>query len=177
MSQTATLYRISKNIFNQLNQIDKNQRFNLESAKSYYDFQGSFLGLEYILYKNQNNSDTELLSEIFNPKKYLGEEKSITSTPEEYFELLENGLIIPYIDQSTITKLNDFLEKISITEIQSKYDAKELNKNGIYPEIWQNDNSINMAYNLNHILEDFQELKKIIQESAKENDYIVVYIG
>jgi hypothetical protein len=177
MSQSATLYRISKDTFNQLDKPDNKQKFDINSAKSYSIFQGSFMALEYILSKGQNNSITELVNEIFNPKLALGGQIFESLTPEEQFEFYESGLFIPYLDTSTISQLNDFISEILSLDISSKYDAKELNDNGIYPRVWHNDISPDQAYNERQILEDFEELKNIIKQADTEKDYIFVFVG
>jgi hypothetical protein len=135
------------------------------------------MALEYILSKGQNNSTTELVNEIFNPKHSLGGQNFESLTPKEQFEFYESGLFIPYLDISTISKLNDFLTNISQTDVSSKYNTNELNNNGIYPEVWHNDNSPDQAYNERHILEDLEELKTIIKKADTEKDYIFVFVG
>jgi hypothetical protein len=177
MSQSATLYRVSKDIFKLLDKPGNKQKFDIDSAKGHALFQGSFIGLEYILSKGQDNSTTELISEIFNPKQSLGGQGLESLTPEEQFEFYESGLFIPYLDLSTISKLNDFIGNVSHTDLRSKYDAAELNNNGIYPEVWHNDNSPDQAYNERHILEDFEELKTIIKQADMDKDYIFVFVG
>ncbi|GAB2843265.1 DUF1877 family protein [Ferruginibacter profundus] len=177
MSQSATLYRISQDTFKQLDKPDNKQKFDINSAKSYSIFQGSFMALEYILSKGQSNSTTELVNEIFNPTHSLGEHFFESLTPEEQFEFYESGLFIQYLDKSTISQLNVLIAKISSLEISSKYNAKELNNNGIYPRVWHNDNSPDQAYNERHILEDFEELKNIIKQADAEQDYIFVFVG
>ena len=177
MSQSATLYRISQDIFKELDKPDNKQKFDINSAKSYSIFQGSFMALEYILSKGQDDSTTELVNEIFNPKNSLGGQELESLAPEEQFEFYESGLYIPYLDTSTISKLHDFIVNISQTDIQSKYDSKELNDDGIYPQVWHNDNSPDQAYNERHILEDFEELKSIITQANAERDYIFVFVG
>ena len=177
MSQSATLYRISQDTFKQLDKPDNKQKFDINTAKSYSIFQGSFMALEYILSKGQSNSTTELVTEIFNPKHSLGEHFFENLTPEEQFEFYESGLFIPYLDTSIISQLNDFIARIPSLDISSKYGAKELNDNGIYPEVWHYDNSPDQAYNERHILEDFEELKNIIKQADAEQDYIFVFVG
>jgi hypothetical protein len=177
MSQSATLYRISTDSFKMLDEPDNKQKFKINSAKSYSIFQGSFMALEYILSKGQNNSTTQLVNEIFNPRQSLGRQTIETLTPEEQFEFYESGFFIPYLDISTISKLNVFLTNTSQRDISSKYDANELNDNGIYPEVWHNDNSPNLSYNQRHIMEDLEELKQIINKADIEQDYIFVFIG
>lgn len=177
MSQSATLYRISQAIFTQLESPNDKPKFEINTAKSYVTFQGSFMGLEYVLSKGQDVSTTALVSEIFNPTQSLGGQEFESLTPEEQFEFYESGLFIPYLDTLIISKLNDFISNVSQTDISSKYDAEELNENRIYPEVWHNDNSADKAYNERHILEGLEELKKIIREANMENDYILVFIG
>jgi hypothetical protein len=177
MSQSATLYRISQDTFKQLDKPDNKQKFDINSAKSYSIFQGSFMALEYILSKGQSNSTTELVTEIFNPKHSLGERFFESLSPEEQLEFYESGLFIPYLNPSTISQLNDLIEKIPSLNISSKYNAKELNDNGIYPRVWHNDNSPDQAYNERQVLEDFEELKTLIKQASTEQDYIFVFVG
>ena len=177
MSQSATLYRVSQEMFEELSKSENKQKFNINSVKSYSIFQGSFMGLEYILSKGQDNSTIELVSEIFNPKAILGRQNFEKLTPEEQFEFYKSGLLIPYLPASTITRLNDFLSEIPESDIRLKYDSSELNDNGIYPEVWQNDNSPDLAYTEQHIVKDFKEIKKIIKQANTECDYIFVFIG
>jgi len=177
MSQSATLYRISQDIFNQLDKPNNKQKFDRHSAKSYSIFQGTFMGLEYVLSKGQDNSTTELINEIFNPKLSLGGQDFENLTPEQQFEFYESELFIPYLGKSTISKLNDFFSNISLTDIRAKYNAKELNDNRIYPGVWHNDNSPDNAYNERDICEGFEELKAIFNKANTEKDYIFVFVG
>ena len=177
MSQSATLYRISQDTFEHLVKLDSKSQFDIASAKSHSTFQGSFMGLEYILSKGQDVSTTELVREIFNPKQLLGGQDFNDLTPEEQLAFYESERFIAYLDTTTISKLSAFLDKVSVNAIQSRYDAAELNDNGIYPEVWHNDNSPDQANNKRHILEDLKELKTIVNQAAKQGDYILVFVG
>ena len=175
MSQSATLYRISKDTFRQLKESTGQEQFDISLAKNYAKFQGSFMGLKYVLSKGQYEPTTELVNKIFNPQQSLGKQDFDSLTPEEQFELYETQ--ISYLDTDVISKLNNFLNQVSDVDIQSKYDADELNENGIYPEVWHNENSPNQAFNELQLLQDFGELKKIINQADKEGDYILVFVG
>lgn len=177
MSQSATLYRVSKDTFIQLNKPDNKLSFDINSAKSYSVFLGSFMGLNYILSKGQNDATIEIVNQIFYPKQSIGEQGFEGLTPEEQFEYYESGLYISYLDPSIISKILHFISNFSQTDLHSKYDAKELNDNGIYPEIWHNDNSHDQAFNERHILEDLDQLKIIIQQANIDGDYIFVFVG
>ncbi|MDN3659533.1 DUF1877 family protein [Ferruginibacter paludis] len=143
MSQSATLYRVSQAIFRQLEQSIKEGPFDIDSAKSYTIFQGSFMGLEFILSKGQDASTAKLVSEIFNPSQSFGGEEFKSLASEDRFDFYESGKLIPYLDIATISKLDEFLGKVSETGIDMNYDSKELNNNGIYPEVWHDDNAPN----------------------------------
>jgi len=157
--------------------LDSKLQFDIAYAKSHATFQGSIMGLEYILSKGQDDSTSELVREIFNPKQLLGGQDLNSLTPEEQLAFYESGRFISYLDKTAISKLNDFLDKVSEVDIHSQYNATELNNNGIYPEIWHDDNSPGQAYNKRQILDDLKELKTIFNQAAKQGDYILVFIA
>lgn len=177
MSQSATLYSVSQEIFEHLEKLNGEQSFDPSAAKNYETFDGSFIALEYILTQGQDDPTVKLASEIFNPSKSLGAHNIETLTPEEQFEAYDSGIIMPYIDNGTISKISMFLNQFSSSDISLKYDADKLNREGIYPTVWHNNNANDLAFNQNHILEDFEKLKAIFNQSDKEKDYILVYIG
>jgi len=177
MSQSATLYRISQDTFGHLVKLDSKQQFDITSAKSHATFQGSFMGLEYVLSKGQDALTVELIGEIFNPKQLLGGQEFNRLIPEEQLAFYERGRFIQYLDTTTISKLNDFLNTVLEIDIYSKYNATELNDNGIYPEVWHNDNSLDQAYNRRQILDDLKELKAIVSQAHNQGDYILVFVG
>ena len=177
MSQSATLYRVSKETFLQLNLPDNKQSFDFNMAKSDALLDGSFMALEYILSKGQDNSTIEIVKQIFAPEQAIGGQGFEGLTPEEHFEYYESGLYIPYLDALIISKLNDFISNFSDSDIRSKYNAKELNDNGIYPGVWHNNNSKGLVYNERQILEDFEALKIILKQANIEGDYIFVFVG
>jgi hypothetical protein len=177
MSQSATLYRVSQDSFKHLEKSIKEQRFDIDSAKSYVIFQGAFTGLEFILSKGQDASVTKLVSEIFSPSQSLGKEEFESIAPEDRFDFYESGKLIPYLDGVTISKLDQFLDTVSDNDIHIHYDSKELNNNGISPGVWHDDNAPNYGYNTRHILEDLAELKKTIKQANQENDNVLVFVG
>ena len=154
MSQTATLYRISSDTFEQLVESGNNREFDITSVKDQATFQGSFMGLEFILSKGKDASTTQLIREVFNPRLILGGQDFTSLTPEEQFEFYESESVISYLDPTTISKLNTFLDKVTDDDIRTRFNSEELNENGIYPEVWHNDNSPDQAFNLRHMFKD-----------------------
>lgn len=177
MGQAATLYRVSPATFKQLENIDDNRPFDASSAKDYFTFDGSSTALEYILSKQQETITASLVSEIFNPSQSLGSETFETLLPEEQFEFYENSKWIPFIDPLTVSKLDAFFKEISTDKIQAMYNAEELNENSIYPEIWHNDNSDDLAFNRKHLTDDFIQLKEMIKHANEDGDYVLFFVG
>ncbi len=177
MSQSATFYSISQKTFDQLEKLGDEQPFHPAIAKDYLTFQGSFMGFEYVLSKGKDDSTTEIINELFNPKKFLGRRNTEDMIAEEQFNLYEGGNLIPYLDPVTISRVDDFLDMISAADVQSNYDADELNRNGIYPELWHNDNSPNQVFNERQLSGDLSALKIFIKLAKKERNIILVFIG
>ena len=69
MSQSATLYSISAESFALIEKANGKKVQPAEYATRSVTFQGTFMGLEFILLKDQDKSSTSLIEEIFNPKK------------------------------------------------------------------------------------------------------------
>lgn len=176
MSQSATLYRVSQDLFEKL-KANRNLIFKISSAKSYTTFESSFMGLEYVICKGRDIQSIELLSEIFEPQEALGLEELENLAAEEQFEFYEKGRIIPYLNLTTVFKIDELLDTISEETIHLNYESKELNKKGIYPRVWHDDDSQNLAINKRQLIEDLSELKEIFKEAAVENDYIFVFVG
>lgn len=177
MSQTATLYRISGDIFEQLKTSGNARKFKIDTAKSYETFAGSFMALEYLLSKGKDQTTADLFKQIFDPTEILGKAELERLPPEEQFEFYESGSLIPYLHPDTIMKINSQLEKITGADIEAIYDADELNRGDIYPSVWHNNNSPDLAYNKRQLIEDFTALKKIYQEATGNRDFLLVFVG
>lgn len=177
MSQSATFYSISSVIFGDLEQSNGEKNFDPSNASDYCTCQGTFMAIEYILSKGQNKKIAELMQKLFNPPNAIGSELLDNLSMEEQFEFYESGRLIPYLDPHTILEINEYFNTVTENYLQDSYDAKELNNNGIYPNVWQTENKKNEAFNLNHLTEDFNGLKSILNLSAKEGNYLLVFVG
>jgi len=178
MGQSASLYRVSSEVFSQL-EISRNKQGSKISsfAKDYAIAQGSFMAIEFLLSKIEDPSAVELAGELFNPKQALCGDNFDDLTMEEQMDLFEKGGIIPYLTRETVHRINLLLDKFSESYLHEKYDPKELNASRIYPEIWHDDNSPDLAFNEQHIQDDMIPIKKIFKDAAKDEDYILVFVG
>ncbi len=177
MSQSTTLYSVSPDVFEKLNQPGNKQPFNMDDATSDATFQGSFMALEYYLGKGKDSAHKALAYELFNPAQALGADIFDGLTDEEKMEFYGSGLLVPYLDVPVIERISQLVDALSVEDMQRNYNAKELNDQGIYPGVWHDDNSPNMAYNLLHITEDLQNLKAIIKEAVAAKNYLLVFAG
>lgn len=175
MGQSTTYYRISNETFIELE--TSGDKFDLSSAKSYVTLEKSFMGLEFVLSKNQEDAVVEQVKELFIPSQSIGGQNIDFEDLDAIAEFDFDDFPTPYLNAETIGNIHKALDKISTADIENSYDAEELNSNGIYPEIWHNDNSPNLAFNLRHLVEDFTELKSLIKQAADEGDYLLVYAG
>ena len=176
MSQSTTLFRLSKDKFSELENSGGNS-FEPSWAKNYITLQGSFMALEFILSKDQDDSTIEQIQELFSPSQQIGGQNIGIDDLDSFEEFDFDETPISYLDAATIGGIHNTLDKISTAEIESLYDADELNSNGIYPEVWQDGDSKDQAFNFRHVSDDFAELKSIIKKAAEEGDYIVVFEG
>ena len=178
MSQSATLYRVSYEKFKELKDSDIIDLTNINAiSKDSLTFLGSFMGIEFILAKGQDQKTASLISEIFYPNEELSNSDIEYLPLEDQNEIDDQEVRIPYLDSSTISRLNEFLVNFSETDVHSGYDSKELNDNGIYPGIWHNDNADNLVFNKRQILNDITKLKNLFYLANKEKDYILVFVG
>jgi hypothetical protein len=177
MSESATFYRISKETFEKLKFSNNPSMFDISLAKNYITFQGSFMGLEYLLKKGQNDQTKELISEIFTPNDTLGGEDFENLTPEEQFEYYESESLIPYLNNNKVVEINRFLNQIKESDFHINYNSNELNENGIYPQVWHNDNAPDKVFNLRHLIDDLAELKTIFNQASEDQDFLFVFVG
>jgi hypothetical protein len=178
MSQSTTFYRISKDKFSELD-TSGGHSFEPSLAKNYITLEGSFMALEFILSKNQDDATIEQVKELFNPGQSIGEQNFNLNDLESFeeFDFDNMGSSISYLDAGAIAGIHTILNRLSIEEIESLYDSEELNSNRIYPEVWHDDNSPDQGFNLRQVSEDFTELKAMIKQAKEEGDYVVVYGG
>lgn len=177
MSQSANIYSVSANVFTKLEQSEE-RHFDLSSAKDHVLFQGAFSGLEYILAKHQDAAGAKLAHAIFNPQTMLGSEVMESNVSYDgQIEFFEVPLLYPYHTPEAVGKINAFLEKISAADIETRYDADEMNRNKVYPETWHKDDVPGLPYNKAQLVQELEQLKRIVRNANEAKDYLFVFIS
>jgi len=177
MSQSATLYSISSATFQRLFGAPGIEEFESSQARSICTFQGTFMGLEFVLAKDQDEEDAQLAREIFNPVEMIGQERFDDASLYEEFDLPGEATAIPYLDPSTIEGINSFLQRASASDVENAYDADEMNDNGIYPGIWSDDDDDEEMQGKSSLVEDFAKLKSFMNQAFRDKDYVLVFVG
>jgi hypothetical protein len=178
MSQSTTIYKITKELFEELKNSENRTDFKIHNrTKDYYTFQNSFTGIEFLINKNKSVKDIKILNQIFNPTEYLGDFDFENPDFDEMMDFMESGNYFPYISKEKLVEISKLLSEITESEIKDKYNASELNENDIYPSEWSEENSEGQSNNINHLIEDFLELKKIITQASKEEKYLLICSG
>jgi hypothetical protein len=70
-----------------------------------------------------------------------------------------------YIDADQVKQLNKELEKITTDELRRKYNGKEMDAAGIYPQVW------NEAESIDYVIDFYGQLKEFYQTAEKENKW------
>jgi Domain of unknown function (DUF1877) len=178
MSQSTTIYSVSKEFFNELRNSENRKEIKIHNrTKDYYTFQNSFMGIEFVLMKDQSEINKNILNQIFNPIDYLGEFDFENPDLEEMMDFMESGNYVPYLSNERVAEINKILSEITESEMQSKYNPIELIQNDIYPNEWNNENVNGESNNLNHLIKEFSELQKIINQASKEENYLLICSG
>ncbi len=184
MSQSTTIYNISKELFAELkNTENRNEIKIFNRTENSYCFQNSFAAIEFVLLKNKSEKNQKILNEIFNPTEYLGnfdfDKVNFENMDyvEEMFEFMESGNYYQYINYKIVKEISEKISEIMESEINENYSATELNENDIYPSNWCDENIEGESNNVNHLIEDFIELKKIIIQANKEENYLLICSG
>ena len=178
MSQSATLYLISNERFELL---EDNPDKSKIQALSYGDetFEQTHEGVSFLLEKFFKSEDLTLIKEIFEPTEFIGEgldDDLYESHTVDDIEKFEESAIY-YLDPIQIARINVLLNSLNISTVLNAYNSAEFNNNGVYPEVWHDDESESKAFNKAHLKESLESLVHFFKAAATANDYVLVSVG
>lgn len=203
MGQSATLFRISPESFANL-KIEP-RSFDLSAwHKEYKTFQQDFDGLLYVLTRNIGPAKALLIKQTFYPNTYLGEGgaflprfmedelgagavqaetepmevdmENVDTEEDGDFDNFEGGGVY-YLSAERVAAINIALNEVNENVVDKHFDAKRMNKLGIYPYAWNDDESLTTAFNRTQLKEDLKRLREIFSAASDQSDYILVLIG
>jgi len=178
MSQSATLYLISNDRFELLE--DNPDKTKIQSL-SYGNetFEQTYEGLSFLLEKFFEREDLTLIKEIFEPTEFIGEgldDDLYESHTVDDIEKFEESAIY-YLDPIQISRINVLLTSLDISTVLNAYNPGEFNNNGVYPEVWHDDESEGQAFNKTHLHWSLESLIHFFKAAASSSDdYVLVSI-
>lgn len=182
MSFSSTLYRISEALFRKIEIGMVKPRDLVNESKDFVTTQDSSDAIQFILKKRPLKTMNDLISEIFFPRENVGSvsdeefEKLVASSNYEEIDRITASTFY-FLSPNKVTALNSFLESLDSLEIRRLYDADELNAKGVYPGLWSADEDHDKAYNLFHVQNDLESLKRLFKNASIEKDYILTFNG
>lgn len=171
MSQSATLYRIASTDFSKIDNDPENFEL-FKVQKGHETFQGTHEGLRFVLSKNEGVKPTGVVNSIFGPAAFVGEEP-YAADPEIYID----DEPVYYHHPDKVKEIAAFLNAVSIEKLRAAFNPAELNDNGIYPWQWSAELLERHSFNLPHLTEDFSRLKELFAAAAKEEEYVLSFVG
>lgn len=75
-----------------------------------------------------------------------------------------------YITADQVRELNEALDRITEFELRERYDGEAMNAANIYPECWEEPES------LDNLIEEYFKLKAFYQTAEHENKAVITYI-
>jgi hypothetical protein len=76
-----------------------------------------------------------------------------------------------YVTPEQVKEVDQALQDISQNEMISRFDGPKMNREGIYPEIWDE------ADTIDYVLDNFETLKKCYKEAAENGEAIVSFVA
>jgi hypothetical protein len=76
-----------------------------------------------------------------------------------------------YTTVEQVKQVDAALQDISQNEIISRFDGPRMNRQGIYPEIWDEDDTID------YVLENFEAVKKCYGQAAANGEAVISFIS
>lgn len=76
-----------------------------------------------------------------------------------------------YITADQVTLLSAELHNLSTGELSSRYNGKEMNDAGIYPEIWEEDDA------LPEVVDSYERIREFFKVVEIAGNAVVTFIG
>ena len=76
-----------------------------------------------------------------------------------------------YLKPEQVKEVNEQISKISVKELSEKYDAKKMTELEVYPNIWDNEDTVS------YLIEYFQTIQEVYAEASKNDQAIITFIN
>lgn len=76
-----------------------------------------------------------------------------------------------YLKPEQVKEVNEQISKISVEELSEKYDAKKMTELEVYPNIWDNEDTVS------YLIEYVQTIQEVYAEASKNDQAIITFIN
>jgi hypothetical protein len=176
MGQTAMLVSLTKSSFDQLAADPASFDYH-QVALASEGFNKTFEGLRFVLSKAKPE-EADLLAHLFEPSLFVGEEIDYAEIDWDNLpaDMPLEGTAVYYHDPATVQALSAQLVTVTDQDFRQAFDPDELNRSGIYPEVWNRKEGENQAFNERHLLRELHHLQHFMATTSAGNHYCVCYI-
>ncbi|MDT3403314.1 DUF1877 family protein [Mucilaginibacter terrae] len=172
MSQSTSYYSIPSSEFLRLKDAENVSQPEYTDVATLHQ---SHEGLRYILVKTVP-SKINSITELFNPESYIDSLPDFENENADIDALL-NNIPLYYLTPEKVNIIHSVLTTVTNADICKNFSSNEFNKNGIYPEVWNDSLDPDSTFNLNHLTKDFKDLNELFSKASLQNNYVIVCIG
>jgi hypothetical protein len=133
-----------------------------EEQERLNDIDKAWEGIIYLLSGHGLSADSgpvEDLSRVVFSGQVVHEEQDLGMGPAHY------------LNPGQVAQAAKDLAQLNEGQLRSRYDADAMMKAGVYPEIWNNDES------LEYLLENIEVLKAVYKSAAADGNSIITFLG
>ncbi|SFQ82349.1 DUF1877 family protein [Hymenobacter arizonensis] len=177
MGLSAVLHSLDKRTFDQLAADPASFKYYRVAVAS-ASFDKTFEGLQFVLCKAKPAA-ADLLSRLFYPLLFVGEELDYAHLDWDNLppDAPLDGTAVYYHDPATVQALATHVATITDPDVRHAFDPDELNREGIYPEIWNREADANNGFNEHALVEEFHYLQQFLAQASAGGHYCVCYVG
>lgn len=130
-----------------------------EEDSNLVDIDKSWEGILFLLTgQNLENSDHPLARTLFSGQ-LVDEDQDLGYGPAQY------------LTPDQVKEVNAEISKITIDEISKNYDPKKMNELGIYPNVWNEEES------LEYLTDYFKTVQEVYSKAAQNNQAIITFLN
>ena len=143
-------------------------------------FDKTFDGLRFLLSKGQSEDVIELVSQLFEPRTFVGKEVDYENINWDNLTGDEDltGTAVYYHPPQTVKQLNSFLVTVTDEAFLAAFDPDEMNREDIYPgKVWNREVGENQGFNEQDMLDGLHLLQQFFARISQEFIYCICYVG
>jgi hypothetical protein len=130
-----------------------------EEDSNLVDIDKSWEGILFLLTgQNLENSDHPLARTLFSGQ-LIDEDQDLGYGPAQY------------LTPDQVKEVNAEISKITIDEISKRYDSKRMSELGIYPNVWNEEES------LEYLTDYFKTVQEVYSKAAQNNQAIITFLN